>query len=214
MNKLKQLLINTSPYKGLSLGLIILGMGFISWALFGIWAPYQYSADAAKSHYAFPTVFAEELIKLKADGIINIKSDKNLYPDYPALGDPIGSLTIPVLDKVLPIIQGTGDKQLKKGVGHFIQSVLPGEADNCVLSAHRDTFFSELGNLSLGDQIIVETNAGTFTYEVSCARIVKKDDKTVIVPTEQAVLTLTTCYPFNYIGSAPYRYIISAVLVD
>jgi len=214
MNKLKHLWLNTSPYKGLSLGLIILGIGFISWALFGIWAPYQYSADAAKSHYAFPTVFAQELNKLKPDGLMDIKPDKSLYTDYPSVGDHIGSITIPALDKVLPIIQGTGNKQLKKGVGHFIQSVLPGEADNCVLSAHRDTFFSELGNLKLGDQIIVETTAGIFTYEVSCARIVDKDDKTVIVSTDQAVLTLTTCYPFNYIGSAPYRYIISAVLAD
>ncbi len=174
----------------------------------------MYSTDAAKSHYAFPTVFAQELIKLKPDGFIDIKTDQSLYLDYPAIGDKFGSLTISALDKVLPIIQGTGDKQLKKGVGHFMQSLLSGEADNCVLSAHRDTFFSELGNLRLRDQMIVETAAGKFTYEVRGARIVDKDDKTVIMPTDQAVLTLTTCYPFNYIGSAPCRYIISAVLVN
>jgi sortase A len=139
--------------------------------------------------------------------------DKTLYPVYPAEGDNIGSLTIPALAQKLPIIQGTGVEDLKKGVGHFTQSVLPGEEDNCVFSGHRDTVFSELGELKIGDQLIVQTSAGTFTYEVNGTRIVHEDDKTVIVPTDHAVLTMTTCYPFNYIGPAPDRYIVSAALV-
>jgi len=91
--------------------------------------------------------------------------------------------------------------------------VLPGEKDNCVLSGHRDTVFAKLGKLKLEDQLIVQKSAGTFTYEIKRIRIVNKDDKTVIVPTNDAVLTLTTCYPFNFIGSAPERYIISADLL-
>ena len=59
----------------------------------------------------------------------------------------------------------------------------------------------------------VETSAGTFTYEIKRVRIVDKDDKTVIVPTDHAVLTVTTCYPFDYIGNAPDRYILVADLV-
>jgi len=102
---------------------------------------------------------------------------------------------------------------LYHGVGHFTQSVLPGEEDNCVLSGHRDTVFSGLGKMKLGDQLIVQTSAGTFTYEVSGIRIVDKDDRTVIVPTDHAVLTLTTCYPFIFFGDAPQRYIISADIV-
>jgi len=142
-----------------------------------------------------------------------VESDKILYPVYPAEGDNIGILTIPVLNQQLPIFQGTGVKELEKGVGHFNQSVLPGEEDNCVFSGHRDTVFSEIGNLKIGDPLIVQTSAGTFTYEMKGTRIVHKDDKTVIVPTDHAVLTMTTCYPFDYVGSAPDRYIISADLV-
>ncbi|MHB1018447.1 MAG: class D sortase [Coriobacteriia bacterium] len=133
-----------------------------------------------------------------------------LYPVRPAKGDPVGTLLIPALDQTLPIVEGTDDAELKVGVGHYTQSVLPGEADNCVLSAHRDTHFSRLEELIVGDRLIVQTSAGTFTYEISGTRIVDKDDRTVIVPTDHAVLTLSTCYPFNYIGSAPDRYIISA----
>lgn len=134
------------------------------------------------------------------------------YPIYPAKGDNIGSLSIPALNRKLPIIQGTGSKELKKGVGHFTESVLPGEEDNCVLSGHRDTGFRGIGKLKPGDELIVQTSAGTFTYEVSGTKIVNEDDKTVIVPMDHAVLTLTTCYPFNVIGSAADRYIVSATL--
>jgi len=140
-------------------------------------------------------------------------SDENLYPVYLVDGDVIGTLSIPAIDMDLPIIQGTDTDDLKKGVGHFLQSVLPGEDDNCVLSGHRDTIFAELGDLKIGDKITVKTSAGTFAYEVSGTRIVDKDDKTVIVPSDHAVLTLTTCYPFSYFGLAPSRYIVSADLV-
>jgi len=111
------------------------------------------------------------------------------------------------------MVQGTGEKELTEGVGHFTQSILPGEKDNCVISGHRETTFRQLNKLKIGNPLIVQTSAGTFTYEVSGTRIVHKDDKTVIVPTKNAVLTLTTCYPFNFIGNAPDRYIVSAVLV-
>jgi len=139
--------------------------------------------------------------------------DKPLYLVNPAEGDNIGSLTIPTLKQDLPILQGTDEKELEKGVGHFAQSVLPGEKDNCVLSGHRETVFRQLGDLKIGDTLIVQTLAGIFTYEVNGTRIVPADDKTVIVPTDHAVLTLTTCYPFNTPGYFPDRYIVSAVLV-
>lgn len=135
-------------------------------------------------------------------------------PPRPDLGDKVGTLTIPKLKQTFPIIEGTEAKQLKKGVGHFVQSAMPGEADNCVLSGHRDTVFRGLGKLGIGDRLIVRTAVGEFTYKIRRTRIVHKDDKTVIVPTAQAVLTVTTCYPFNYVGSAPDRYILIADLVQ
>ena len=128
-------------------------------------------------------------------------------------GDYLGSITIPVLDKTLPIYEGTDDAQLKMGVGHFEGSVLPGVQDNSVLAGHRDSVFSNLGKLKLGDLLIVNTSAGKFTYKIFGFRIVNADDRTVIVPTKSAVLTLSTCYPFRFIGNAPKRYIVSANLI-
>jgi len=149
----------------------------------------------------------------KDPSLVRSPADRILYPVYPAEGDNIGSLTMPALKLEMPIFQGTGVKELKKGVGHFTQSVLPGEEDNCVLSGHRETFFSQIGKLKIGDQLIVQTSAGTFTYVVKGTRIVHADDKTVIVPTDHAVLTMTTCYPFNTPGYFPDRYIVSAAFV-
>lgn len=179
-----------SRVRMLSLAAFALGIGLICWSLINISTPITYeqakpvSPDAGS--YAAADVMA---------------------------GDDIGSLWIPVLEQKLPIVQGTGSDELKNGVGHYIQSVMPGENDNCVLSGHRDTVFSKLGKLKIGDQLIVETATGAFTYEVNGSRIVDKDDRTVIVPSDHAMLTLSTCYPFYFVGSAPERYIITADLV-
>ncbi len=129
------------------------------------------------------------------------------------LGEVIGIITIPKLSETYPIVQGTDDNSLKHGVGHFVNSVMPGAKDNTVLAGHRDTVFSKLGRLKLGDLIVIKTSSGTFNYSVTRTRIVLANDKTVIVPTPTATLTLSTCYPFYYIGSAPDRYIVSAKLV-
>ncbi len=203
MNKAKPPWGKLSLVIVLSLGFMVLGVGCISWALFNIWE----QSDCLLEYPA-------EGVNVESDpSLVLPAADEPLYPVYPAQGDNIGSLTIPALEQKLPIIEGTGTDELIKGVGHFTQSVLPGEEDNCVLSGHRDTVFSRLGELKIGDRLIVQTSAGIFTYEIKRIRIVDKDDKTVIVPTDHAVLTVTTCYPFDYIGNAPDRYILVVDLV-
>jgi len=141
-----------------------------------------------------------------------VKPVEAYYPIYPQEGEEIGSLAFPALDEVMPIIQGTAVLNLEKGIGHYLQSVLPGEADNCVLAGHRDTVFRRLGELKTGDLVIIKTSAGTFTYEVTGIRIVAQNDLTVIIPADHAVLTMSTCYPFFAPGYYPDRYIVSADL--
>ena len=136
------------------------------------------------------------------------------YPNYPSTGDRIGTITLPTLRLSWPIYQGTTDAELAKGVGHYVKSVLPGQNDNSVLSGHRTTVFNKLGQLKRGQLILVKTSAGTFTYKVRATRIVLKTDRTVIVPTAGAVLTLTTCYPFNNLGATTHAYVVSADLEE
>ena len=131
----------------------------------------------------------------------------------PKVGDVIGSLSIPRIKSFVAIIEGTGSKELKRGVGHYVGSVVPRVSDNAVLAGHRDSVFRRLGEVKLGDLITVKNDYGTFVYEVHKIRIVNANNRTVIVPSKDAVLTLSTCYPFRYFGSAPKRYIVQAGLV-
>jgi sortase A len=130
-----------------------------------------------------------------------------------AVGEPLGTLSIPKLNIALPIFHGTGEEQLQQGVGHDVHSALPGERNNVVLSGHRDTVFRKLGKVGVDDVLIVATATNTFTYKVRNVRIVDADDRTVIVPKPRPTLTVTTCYPFHFIGSAPKRYVLVAELI-
>ncbi|MDH5164025.1 class D sortase [Heyndrickxia oleronia] len=141
------------------------------------------------------------------------ENSRKLYQKAPKKGDIIGKLVIPKINADLPIYEGAEDEELDKGVGHFSKSVLPGEKDNSVLSGHRDTVFRKLGEMKEDDELIVKTSAGQFTYKIKKIKIVDADDRTVIVPKPRGTLTVTTCYPFNYIGDAPNRFILVADLV-
>ena len=144
----------------------------------------------------------------------SMKIQVQKFLSKPKIGQVIGILSIPRLKRDLRIIEGTGSKELKRGVGHYVRSVLPGVNDNSVLSGHRGTVFKNLDDIKIKDLLIVTTSYGEFVYKVYKLRIVKANDKTVIVPTQDAILTLSTCYPFIYKGNAPKRYIVQASLVN
>lgn len=157
--------------------------------------------------------FKESVNKETEKKLKESNRNKSLYETYPKFGEEMGTLSIPRINADLPIFHGTNEDELSKGIGHYAKSVLPGEKDNSVLAGHRDTVFRELGKVKIGDQLIVTTSAGKFTYEVRKIRIVDKDDRTVIVPKPRPTLTVSTCYPFRFIGPAPQRYILIAGLV-
>ena len=193
----------------------VLGLILIFWAVFSLRliTPPQddtvcspTTADVAPSN-------AEDFAT-DVDGVPVAAETLVLYPEHPALGDSIGTITLPTLNLSWPIFEGTTEEQLSQGVGHFVGSVLPGVRDNSVLSGHRNTVFGTLGDLELGDDILVSTSAGIFTYEVREFQIVEKSSLEVIVPTETAVLTLTTCYPFVTPFPTTQAFIVSADLVN
>jgi sortase A len=202
-----------------SLGSLILGSCLIGWAWVHIQAQTVPTVYTANNSLSSIPADQQDLLKRASLPFESIdpghtaKQDEILYPIRPTVGDNIGDLTIPALKQTISIFHGTDEDELQKGIGHFSQSVLPGENNNSVLSGHRDTVFAKLGKLKIGDKLIVKTSAGTFAYKISKIRIVDKDDKTVIAPTDHAVLTVTTCYPFRFIGAAPDRYILTADLI-
>lgn len=143
------------------------------------------------------------------------KTNNSLTEKQPSSGDVIGILILPSIKEELPIIEGTDEDALEKGVGHFKGSSFPNEKGQIVLSGHRDTVFRRMGELNLGDTLTILMPYGSFTYEIVDTKIVDSDDRSIItLQKEEEVLTLTTCYPFSFIGQAPERYIITAEPVD
>ncbi|KAB2394906.1 MULTISPECIES: class D sortase [Bacillus cereus group] len=132
------------------------------------------------------------------------------------LGDKVAYLIIPKIQKKYSVYWGTDDKVLKKGVGMFVSDLTTAPSGNghTVLSGHRDTVFTELGQLKENDQLIVEYENKTYTYRINKHWITDSEDRTVIVDKNEPTLTLTTCYPFDYIGDAPDRYIIESSLLS
>ncbi|PGK39129.1 class D sortase [Bacillus anthracis] len=132
------------------------------------------------------------------------------------LGQKVAYLIIPKIQKKYSIYWGADDKVLKKGVGMFVSELTttPSENGHTVLSGHRDTVFTGLSQLKENDQLIVEYENKTYTYNINKHWITEAEDRTVIVEKDKPTLTLTTCYPFNYIGDAPDRYIIEASLIS
>lgn len=200
--------------KGRTARLVLLSLS-VAVIAFGLWFSGSNAFKFMKGYMLFKNeqADAKPLIASKQEKVQPGKQENGLYSETPEKGEMIGNLSIPKLEANLPIYHGTDEDELEKGVGHFAGSVLPGEKDNSVLSGHRDTVFRKLGNVGKGDLLVVSTEAGEFTYKVRKVRIVDADDRTVIVPKPRATLTVTTCYPFNYIGDAPERYILVADLV-
>jgi sortase A len=137
-----------------------------------------------------------------------------LWEPTPQAGTKIGDLIFPSLNLNVRVVQGTDEDELTQGVGHYKDSALPGQNGNVYLAGHRDTVFVKLKDLKKGEQIHLSTPYGTFVYEVTGFKIVSPTDTWVLKPTNYETLTLQTCYPFTYIGSAPDRYIVFTKFVS
>ncbi len=137
----------------------------------------------------------------------------NIWPTLPQPGTQIGTIAVPAINLSTPIVQGTSWHDLSLGAGHFEGSMLPGQPGNVVISGHRDTVFTPLQYVKIGDLVVIHTRYGSYTYRVTKIAIVPKTDTQIVVPTSYSQLTLTTCYPFVYIGFAPNRFIVWAVPV-
>ena len=122
-------------------------------------------------------------------------------------------LTIPNIKLDAVVVEGVNRKDLLMGPGHMPDTPEPGQDGNAVISAHRDTFFRHIHELKPGDYILVQRAGRQFRYEVTGKKIVKPDDVSVIKPTQDAELTLLTCYPTYYIGPAPERLVVFSKLV-
>lgn len=132
-------------------------------------------------------------------------------PPKPPLeeGSLVGRIEIPRVGVSAVVLEGSDDTTLRRGVGHIPETSLPG-VGNVGLAAHRDSFFRGLKDIRKNDIIRLQTLEGTFRYRVEWTQIVMPEDTQVLRQEGTSELTLVTCYPFYYLGSAPKRFIVRA----
>jgi sortase A len=123
---------------------------------------------------------------------------------------PLAILRIPRLEIEVPVFAGTSDLVLNRGVGHIEGTALPGQIGNIGIAGHRDGFFRPLKDIAVGDTLVLESLGKTTTFIVEELQIVVPTDVWVLEPTEKPSVTLVTCYPFYFVGSAPQRFIVRA----
>jgi sortase A len=130
------------------------------------------------------------------------------------LEPPLAVLRIPRINIEAPVLEGTDDLTLNRGLGRIAGTAHFGETGNIGIAGHRDGFFRELKDIQLGDEIEVETPEGVSTYIVDHLQIVKPTDVQVLQSAGTPTVTLVTCYPFYFVGTAPRRFIVHAKLVS
>jgi sortase A len=147
-----------------------------------------------------------------ADGNAAQYRSVTLTPSPPAIAATglIGRLEIPRLKLSAVVIEGDDSKTLRRAVGHIASTPLPGQPGNVALTGHRDTFFRPLRKIRRNDIIVLTTLQGQYHYRVVSTRVVSPDNIAVLDASNGEILTLVTCYPFYFVGSAPNRFIVRA----
>jgi sortase A len=129
---------------------------------------------------------------------------------YPSTGSTVALLTIPRLGLESIVVEGAEERELKLGPGHIPGTSLPGGGGNVGMAGHRDTFFRPLRLIRKDDAIKVITHQQEYRYKVVSTKIVAPEDVQVLYPAGHETLTLVTCYPFDFVGAAPKRFIVRA----
>jgi sortase A len=124
-------------------------------------------------------------------------------------GAPVARLIIPRIGLDEIVLEGVDDDDLNALPGHVPGSAIPGDSGNAVISAHRDRHFKRLGDLVVGDTITTESGMRRDSWVIVARRVINKDAP-ALFRTPDATLTLTTCWPARYFGTAPERLILTA----
>lgn len=123
----------------------------------------------------------------------------------------LARMQFPRLNQERFVLQGATRRNLSRGPAWLSETGKPG-AGNCIIAGHRDTHFRILKELKEGDEILVEYGGRRYCYRVKELHVVQPSNSEYLKPAQEPVLTLVTCYPFYWVGSAPERYIVRAEL--
>ena len=195
MSSRRRVPLRIAEYVFLAAGLLALGCCVFAWVSAEL---FQHSRANRFSHQLH-----EKTQKAPAASVVPPPA---VLPD----GEVIGRLEIPRLRMSVMIVQGDGSRDLRRALGHIPGTALPWQTGNVGIAGHRDTFFRPLRLIRPNDTITLSTLDGAYRYRVIFTQVVTPGDVQVLNPTRSDVLTLVTCFPFYYVGSAPKRFIVRA----
>lgn len=132
----------------------------------------------------------------------------------PARGSLLGQFEVPALNMSWAVLEGTDNATLDRSIGHIEGTAAIGETGNIGIAGHRNTHFRKLEWIRRGDEIVLTSKDGTFHYRVNHVKLYKPTDVDVLDAAHGPAVTLVTCFPFEYVGSAPLRLIVRAVAVE
>lgn len=194
----------------LLIGTGLLGLGYVAGSLLEMTVVQSLERRAFEQRAAIPTAGGRLPDALPGDPPPDGPAPT---PIRPAVGETIGLVRIPRIGLDVVVKEGVDDATLKVAAGHIPETPLPGAGgagENVALAAHRDTLFRPLRHVRIGDRIRFETDAGAFDYDVDATAIVEPADVHVLAPRGVPTLTLVTCWPFDFRGSAPQRFVVHA----
>lgn len=192
------------PIRILAAALLTAGLSAVGYVAYTVVDARVYQAEEQRRFDAAVTA------KAAVDVAVYAAAPAGLFRGGVIDGGVIGEMRIPRIGLAAMVAQGDSASILARAVGHLAETALPGDAGNVVLAGHRDTFFRPLKDVRIGDAITIRTVHGDVGYVVEWTAVVSPDQVQVIAPTDHEALTLITCFPFSFIGSAPDRFIVRA----
>jgi sortase A len=143
--------------------------------------------------------------------IVNVEPPVVLRDSGPPVSNAlIGRIEVRRLGLSAMVVEGTTTMALRRAAGHITSTGMPGVPGNVAIAAHRDTFFRPLRNIRKNDIITLTTVGAEYRYRVVSTKVVDPEDVSVLNPSDNEILTLVTCYPFFFVGSAPERFVVRA----
>ncbi|HEV7764795.1 MAG TPA: class D sortase [Thermoanaerobaculia bacterium] len=218
----------------LEIALWFLGLALVGFASGETWSRWSYQAEQERVLEREPALSVpvpKPAVAKVADVVEPAKPAKELpvkvveTPASPVEKKPrvtkvaarssaFGRIEIPRIGVRAIVKEGADEKTLARAVGLVPGSARPGEIGNMVLAGHRDTFFWPLRKIKVNDRIRMVVPPNTYEYRVQSLRVVAPEETSVLASNGVEELTLVTCYPFRFIGSAPERFIVSAARVN
>jgi len=199
--------------------LIVAGLALIAWPVYvstdsaiAQWSGRRQLARAAEAEHALRS---QSPVRDVQDETIVVRKPGTAPESTVAQGTVLGQFDVPRLGLSYVLLEGTDSRTLDRSVGHVEGTGMPGSAGNVSIAGHRDRHFRKLEWIQRDDQIVLTSPGGAkYVYRVEWSRLFKPGDIQVLDASYGPAITLITCFPFEYVGSAPLRLVVRAVPDD